>query len=78
MRDHLGVEAGHDARRRRWPAFCAARTQRFPCAALVLALEGHGAGYLPEIDGASITPAKHHAATATSSGQITAQRDGAR
>ena len=31
--------------------------QRFPCDHLVLALEGHGAGYLPEIDGQRITPA---------------------
>lgn len=30
--------------------------QRFPCSTLVLALEGHGAGYLPDIDGARITP----------------------
>ena len=30
--------------------------QRFPCSTLVLALEGHGAGYLPEIDGSLITP----------------------
>lgn len=30
---------------------------RFPCSALLLALEGHGAGYLPSIDGAAITPA---------------------
>lgn len=29
---------------------------RFPCAQLVLSLEGHGAGYLPEIDTARITP----------------------
>lgn len=31
--------------------------QRFPCESLVLALEGHGAGFLPEIDGLRITPA---------------------
>ncbi len=31
--------------------------QRFPCAHLVLALEGHGAGYLPEVDAGRITPA---------------------
>ena len=31
--------------------------QRFPCSDLVLALEGHGAGFLPEIDGHRITPA---------------------
>jgi hypothetical protein len=30
--------------------------QRFPCDALVLALEGHGAGFLPEVDGLRITP----------------------
>jgi hypothetical protein len=30
--------------------------QRFPCDSLVLALEGHGAGYLPDIDGQRITP----------------------
>ena len=30
---------------------------RFRCGTLVLALEGHGAGYLPEIDGGRITPA---------------------
>jgi hypothetical protein len=30
---------------------------RFPCSTLLLALEGHGAGYLPSIDGAAITPA---------------------
>lgn len=30
--------------------------QRFPCSTLVLALEGHGAGYLPDIDGSAITP----------------------
>lgn len=30
---------------------------RFPCSALLLALEGHGAGYLPSIDGAAISPA---------------------
>jgi hypothetical protein len=30
--------------------------QRFPCSTLVLALEGHGAGYLPDIDGSRITP----------------------
>lgn len=29
-----------------------------PCAALVLALEGHGAGYIPEIDAANLTPEK--------------------
>jgi hypothetical protein len=29
---------------------------RFPCSTLVLALEGHGAGYLPDIDGSAITP----------------------
>lgn len=29
---------------------------RFPCAALLLAMEGHGAGYLPSIDGGAITP----------------------
>ena len=28
-------------------ASCATRAQRHPCTALVLALEGHGAGYLP-------------------------------
>lgn len=27
-----------------------------PCAAIALALEGHGAGYLPEIDAANLTP----------------------
>jgi hypothetical protein len=31
--------------------------QRFPCQHLVLALEGHGAGYLPEVDAGRITPA---------------------
>jgi hypothetical protein len=31
--------------------------QRFPCDHLVLALEGHGAGYLPEVDAGRITPA---------------------
>ncbi|HEY6354580.1 MAG TPA: hypothetical protein VIY30_08835, partial [Burkholderiaceae bacterium] len=30
--------------------------QRHPCAALVLAMEGHGAGFLPDIDTAQITP----------------------
>lgn len=30
---------------------------RFPCAALVLALEGHGGGFVPDIDFARITPA---------------------
>jgi hypothetical protein len=29
-----------------------------PCAALVLALEGHGAGYIPDIDAANLTPEK--------------------
>lgn len=29
---------------------------RFPCAALVLALEGHGAGFVPEIDPLRLTP----------------------
>lgn len=29
-----------------------------PCSALVLALEGHGAGYLPEVDAANLTPEK--------------------
>lgn len=29
---------------------------RFPCSALVLALEGHGAGFLPEVDRLRITP----------------------
>jgi hypothetical protein len=29
-----------------------------PCSAIALALEGHGAGYLPEIDPTSITPEK--------------------
>ncbi len=29
-----------------------------PCAAIALALEGHGAGYIPEIDAASLTPEK--------------------
>jgi hypothetical protein len=29
-----------------------------PCSAIVLALEGHGAGYLPEIDAANLTPEK--------------------
>jgi hypothetical protein len=29
-----------------------------PCAALVLAMEGHGAGYLPEIEAANLTPEK--------------------
>lgn len=28
---------------------------RYPCSDLVLALEGHGAGYLPEIDGTQLT-----------------------
>ncbi|MCW5661350.1 MAG: hypothetical protein KIT60_26910 [Burkholderiaceae bacterium] len=27
-----------------------------PCAAIALALEGHGAGYLPEVDAANLTP----------------------
>jgi hypothetical protein len=31
--------------------------QRHPCSALVLALEGHGAGYLPDLDTAQVTPA---------------------
>ncbi len=31
---------------------------RFPCTELVLALEGHGAGYLPAIDALHITPAR--------------------
>ncbi|HEU5296821.1 MAG TPA: clostripain-related cysteine peptidase [Burkholderiaceae bacterium] len=31
--------------------------QRHPCAATVLALEGHGAGFLPDLDIAQITPA---------------------
>jgi hypothetical protein len=30
--------------------------QHHPCAALVLALEGHGAGFLPDLDTAQITP----------------------
>jgi hypothetical protein len=30
--------------------------QRFPCQALVLAMEGHGAGFVPEIDPLRITP----------------------
>jgi hypothetical protein len=30
--------------------------QRFPCRTLVLALEGHGAGFVPEIDPLRITP----------------------
>jgi hypothetical protein len=29
---------------------------RFPCSSLVLALEGHGAGFIPDIDPARITP----------------------
>jgi hypothetical protein len=29
---------------------------RFPCSALLLAMEGHGAGYLPAIDGAAVSP----------------------
>jgi len=29
---------------------------RFPCASLILALEGHGAGFIPDIDPARITP----------------------
>lgn len=29
--------------------------RRFPCSDIVLALEGHGAGYLPEIDGTKLT-----------------------
>ena len=29
-----------------------------PCAAIALALEGHGAGYIPEIDAANLTPEK--------------------
>lgn len=29
---------------------------RFPCDAMLLALEGHGAGYLPSIDGAAVSP----------------------
>lgn len=33
-------------------------SQRYPGAALVLALEGHGAGYLPEIDRRRLTPAR--------------------
>lgn len=33
---------------------------RFPCSALLLAMEGHGAGYLPAIDGAAISPATTH------------------
>ncbi|MCG3188749.1 MAG: hypothetical protein LKCHEGNO_00904 [Burkholderiaceae bacterium] len=36
-----------------------------PCSALVLALEGHGAGYLPEVDPANLTPEK-----TTSNGQV--------
>ena len=31
--------------------------ERHPCSTTVLALEGHGAGYLPDIDSAQITPA---------------------
>ncbi|HET7526167.1 MAG TPA: hypothetical protein VFK10_09525 [Burkholderiaceae bacterium] len=31
--------------------------QRHPCSATVLALEGHGAGFLPDLDSAQITPA---------------------
>ncbi len=30
--------------------------QHHPCAALVLAIEGHGAGFLPDLDTAAITP----------------------
>ncbi len=39
---------------------------RFPCGALVLALEGHGAGYLPEVDGLLITPERTTNGGATS------------
>jgi|GEM_PF-1116563 len=38
---------------------------RFPSSAIVLALEGHGAGYLPQIDGAAITTG-----STTADGQI--------
>ena len=47
--------------------------QRFPCDHLVLALEGHGAGYLPEIDGQRITPVS----SSQGSGQIAEWRLGA-
>jgi len=33
--------------------------QRFPCNALVLAIEGHGGGFIPDLDLARITPASN-------------------
>lgn len=52
------------------------RTQAVnPCSTLVLALEGHGAGYLPEIDAANLTPAK---TTSNGDYEWTFGRDGVR
>ena len=42
-----------------------------PCSTIVLALEGHGAGYLPEIDAANLTPEK-----TTSNGAVNARPTG--
>lgn len=45
--------------------------QRFPCASLVLALEGHGAGFLPDLDATRLTPASASRWTAGgSSGRV--------
>ena len=44
--------------------------QRHPCAALVLAMEGHGAGFLPDLDTAQITPL-----TTSNDGQVNWQLD---
>jgi hypothetical protein len=42
--------------------------QRFPCQALVLALEGHGAGFMPEVDPLGITP--ESTSRTTSGGEV--------
>jgi len=60
---------------------------RFPCSALVLALEGHGGGFVPDIDFARITPAStsnfrdsgnqpQHVKWVSSEGQTTVEPDG--
>ncbi|HEX6019422.1 MAG TPA: hypothetical protein VFZ28_15105, partial [Burkholderiaceae bacterium] len=46
-----------------------------PCSTLVLALEGHGAGYLPEVDSANLTPEK---TTSNGDYEWTFGKDGAR
>ena len=55
--------------------------QRFPCQTLVLALEGHGAGFVPEIDPLRITPQTRSLWTqGAQSGQVrwTQSADGSR